>query len=39
MIQLGDKDVRTQVSAQPVIDEQTCKTVAVTFWPRGLEQR
>ena len=32
LFQLGEKAVKTHVSQQPIINEQTCKTVAVTFW-------
>eukprot|EP00435_Cladocopium_sp_Y103_P006658 s4409_g2.t1 len=32
VIQLGEKRVGTHVSKQPAIDEQTCKTIAVTYW-------
>ena len=32
VIQLGEKLVRTHVSSQPVIEEQVCRTVAITLW-------
>ena len=32
LVQLGEKVVRTHVSEMPIIDEQSCSTVSITYW-------